>query len=171
MGLAQVAIISGMKYGGGAKPSASMPSSVSIGKRSSSVDLAKGNNASGELAYARGASGQGGMTDFKPTPAFTGTKYRASGGETAAFMVGEQGPEMFIPDRAGRIAPADETAKMNNAPTNINFSIQAIDSAGVEDLLNNQRGNIISMIREAANSHGEFFLESVTDFPAQEKQR
>jgi hypothetical protein len=59
---------------------------------------------------------------------------------------------------------------MNNAPTNVNFSIQAIDSSGVEDLLMRQRGNIISMIREAANSHGEFFLESVTDFP-QEKQR
>ena len=170
MGAAQIAVISGMTYQGGGSLSSAQPQKVAIGQRSSSVDLAKGNNQSGEIGYARGGSGQGGMTDFKPTPAFTGTKYRASGGETAAFMVGEQGPEMFIPERAGRIAPADETATMNNAPTNVNFSIQAIDSAGVEDLLNNQRGNIISMIREAANSHGEFFLESVTDFP-QEKQR
>jgi len=171
MGAMQLSTIASTSYqSSGGLSSGGSPSAVSIGSRSSSVDMAKGNNASGELAYARGGSGQGGMTDFKPTSAFTGAKYRASGGETAGFMVGEQGPEMFIPDRSGRIAPADETAKMNNAPTNINFSIQAIDSAGVEDLLNNQRGNIISMIREAANSHGEFFLESVTDFP-QEKQR
>jgi hypothetical protein len=101
------------------------------------------------------------MTDF--TRAFTGAKYRASGGETAGFMVGEQGPEMFIPDRAGRIAPADETANMNNAPTNINFSISAVDSQGVEELLINQKGNIIKMIREAANEHGEFFLEAVQE--------
>ena len=172
MGAMQLSTIASTSYqSSGGVSSGGSPSAVSIGSRSSSVDMAKGNNASGELAYARGGSGQGGMTDFKPTSAFTGAKYRASGGETAGFMVGEQGPEMFIPDRSGRIAPADETAKMNNAPTNINFSIQAIDSSGVEDLLNNQRGNIISMIREAANSHGEFFLESVTDFPAQEKQR
>ena len=168
MGAAQIAVISGMTYQGGGSLSSAQPQKIAIGERTSSVDLAKGNNQSGELGYARGASGQGGMTDF--TPAFTGAKYRASGGETAGFMVGEQGPEMFIPDRAGRIAPADETARMNNAPTNVNFSIQAIDSAGVEELLINQRGNIITMIREAANSHGEFFLESVTEL-TQENQR
>ena len=31
----------------------------------------------------------------------------------------------------------------------------------VEDLLTNQRGNIIDMIREAANANGEEFLETV----------
>ena len=110
----------------------------------------------------RGEQGTGSsMTNFRP--AFTGAKYRASGGETAGFMVGEQGPEMFIPDRAGRIAPAGETANMNNAPTHINFAISAVDSQGVEELLINQKGNIIKMIREAANEHGEFFLEAVQE--------
>ena len=97
------------------------------------------------------------MTDF--TPAFTGTKYRASGGNTG-FMVGEQGPEMFIPDRPGRITPADEVAGMG-APMNVNFTIQAIDAQGIEQVLNSQRGNLIGMIREAANAHGEEFLENV----------
>ena len=158
MGAAQIAIISGMSYqGGGSAPSA--PSgSVSVGQRKSSVDMAKSQGAGGELAYMRGGRGQGGPESFKP--AFTGAKYRASGGETAGFMVGEQGPEMFVPDRSGRIAPADETAAMSNIP-NVNFNISAVDAAGVEDVLMNQRGHIISMIREAANAQGDVFLEDI----------
>ena len=75
-------------------------------------------------------------------------------------MVGEQGPEMFIPDRPGRITPADDVARMG-APMNVNFTIQAIDAQGIEQVLNSQRGNLIGMIREAANAHGEEFLENV----------
>jgi hypothetical protein len=164
MGAIQLATIASTSYkgGGGSAPQATVPTQVAVGSRSASVDLARGNNAGGEQAYMRGEAGVGSsMTDF--TRAFTGAKYRASGGETAGFMVGEQGPEMFIPDRAGRIAPADETSNMNNAPTNINFSISAVDSQGVEELLINQKGNIIKMIREAANEHGEFFLEAVQE--------
>ena len=111
----------------------------------------------------RGESGTGtGASNFKPGSAFTGAKYRASGGETAGFMVGEQGPEMFIPDRAGRIAPAGEV-QAGGGPTNVSFNIQAVDAAGVEDVLIAQKGHIIRMIREAANEHGEFFLENITD--------
>jgi hypothetical protein len=59
----------------------------------------------------------------------------------------------------GRIVPSD---KINNAPAqNVNISISALDAAGVEDVLTRQRGNIIGMIREAANSYGEKFLETV----------
>ena len=44
---------------------------------------------------------------------------------------------------------------------NINFTINAVDAEGVEDVLLRQRGHIIGMIREAANDTGERFLESV----------
>ena len=164
MGAAQIGIIAGMSYqGGGSAPSAAKPSAVTLGSRNNTVDLAKGNSASGELGYMRGESGQGtGATNFKPGSAFTGAKYRASGGETAGFMVGEQGPEMFIPDRSGRIAPADETASMG-ATSNVNFNISAVDAAGVEDVLVRQKGHIIRMIREAANEHGQPFLEDISD--------
>ena len=46
---------------------------------------------------------------------------------------------------------------------NVNFSINTVDATGVEDLLVNQKGHIIRMIRDAANEHGESFLESVSD--------
>ena len=70
---------------------------------------------------------------------------------------------MFIPDRSGRIAPADETAAMAPVTSNVNFNISAVDAAGVEDVLVRQKGHIIRMIREAANEHGQPFLESVSD--------
>jgi len=75
-------------------------------------------------------------------------------------MVGEQGPEMFIPDRSGRIAPADDV-QTAGAPAQVTFNINTIDASGVEDMLTVQRGNIIGMIRSAANSYGETFVEEV----------
>ncbi len=65
-----------------------------------------------------------------------------------------------MPETAGNIIPSGkETGRM----TNVNFSISAVDASGVEDLLMNQRGNIIAMLREAANEHGQMFLEGVQD--------
>ena len=56
------------------------------------------------------------------------------------------------------MVPNDDIAASNQ---NINFSINAVDAAGVEELLVNQRGNIIGMLREASNSYGEPFMEKV----------
>ena len=74
------------------------------------------------------------------------------------IVVGERGPEIITP-----AAPIDITPNfaLGGGETNVNFSINAIDAAGVEDVLMNQQGNIIRMIREAANENGERFLETV----------
>jgi len=159
MGAAQLAVISGTSYQGGSGSGAGVsaaPSEISVGERSNTVDLANGNNSSGELAYMRGAQGTGNASDFKPTGAFSGYKNRASGG----YIVGEQGPEIFMPEVPGDIIPSGQG--MGGA-TNVTFQISTVDSSGVEDLLSAQRGTIIGMIREAANEHGEFFLESVDE--------
>ena len=159
MGAAQLAAISSTAYQGAASSTASsgMPSKVSIGNRNNTVDLAKSQSARGELAYMRGESGVGGVNQFRP--AFTGAKYRAAGG-SAAFVVGEQGPEMFVPETPGTILPADEVQN-TSTPTNVSFNINTIDASGVEDMLVAQRGNIIGMIRQAANSYGQDFVEDV----------
>lgn len=159
LGAAQLAIVAGTSYqgAGGASSSApTAPTALNMGQRSNTVDLAKGNNAGGELSYMRGAQGQGQATNFKPTSAFSGYKNRAAGG----YIVGEQGPEVFMPDVPGEIIAS---GKSSGAPTNVSFNIQAVDAAGVEDVLIAQKGHIIRMIREAANEHGEFFLEGVSD--------
>ena len=156
MGAAQLAVISGMTYsGGGSSASAAAPTSLNVGERNNTVDLAKGNNAAGELGYMRGESGVGtGATNFKPKGAFSGYKHRGAGG----YVVGEQGPELFMPETPGEIIPS---GKGGGAPTNVNFNISAIDASGVEDVLIRQKGHIISMIREAANEHGQPFLEGI----------
>ena len=158
MGASQLSMISGTSFQGGSSGSAasSTPAALTMGERSNTVDLAKGNNAGGELAYMRGAQGQGQATNFKPTSAFSGYKNRAAGG----YIVGEQGPEVFMPDVPGEIIAS---GKGTGAPTNVSFNIQAVDAAGVEEVLIAQKGHIIRMIREAANEHGEFFLEGVSD--------
>lgn len=74
-------------------------------------------------------------------------------------MVGEQGPELFVPEVPGRIVPNDDVS--SGGPTNVSFNISTVDATGVEDLLVAQRGNIIGMIRQAANSYGQDFVESV----------
>ena len=46
-------------------------------------------------------------------------------------------------------------------PINASINIQALDSSDVERVLIGQRGNLIKMLREAANSTGKGFLEDV----------
>ena len=79
----------------------------------------------------------------------------ASGGE---ILVGERGPETITPLTPMQVTPND---KMGGGMSNVNFTINAVDAAGVEQLLVAQKGNIIGMIREAANEHGEEFMEGV----------
>lgn len=161
MGAKQLSMIASSQYNGGGSSvggagAGAGGQSVRAGQRSTTADLATSQGGRGELAYFRGAQGVGGPENF--TPAFGGYKNRAEGGN-AAFMVGEQGPELFVPQQPGRIIPNDDIAA--GAPTNVNFSINAVDAAGVEELLLQQRGNIIGMIREAANSYGQDFVEGV----------
>lgn len=162
MGAMQLSTIASQKYEGGGSSvgDTGAKSDVSVGERSSTVDLAKSRSAVGELGYSRGAMGTGGMGNFKP--AFTGARYRAVGG-SAGYVVGEQGPELFMPDVPGTVVPADDTAGVTGGTTNLNFTINAIDSQDVERTLSGQTGNIIRMIRETANDAGETFLEGLDE--------
>ncbi len=157
MGKDQVDTINATSFEGGGDLGSI--SSITVGQRSNNVDLAQNSNQAGELEYLRGGKGVGGPTNFQS--AFSGYKHRAAGGPTG-YVVGEQGPELFIPQTSGEIMSAGET-KNTTAPTNVTFSINAIDASGVEEMLTEQRGNIINMIRDAANARGETFLESVTE--------
>jgi hypothetical protein len=67
-----------------------------------------------------------------------------------------------MPDRPGTIVPSDDVSAAGGA-TNVTFSINAIDAAGVEDVLVQQQGNIIGMLRQAANSYGEEFMEDLDE--------
>ena len=154
----QVGIISSMQYnGGGGGAVGGGPGKVSVGSASNKVDVA-GSRPGGELAYMRGGRGMGtGASDFT-RHGFVGAKYRAVGG--AAYVVGEQGPEVIVPEAPGRIIPNDELAA-GGAPINATFNINTIDATNMEQTLISQRGNIIGMIRDAANNQGQTFLEGL----------
>ncbi|MEK9894904.1 MAG: hypothetical protein VW518_00575 [Burkholderiaceae bacterium] len=160
MGAIQLATIASTSYqGGGSSIPDVGPTAIKAGgERKSTVDLATSKSSAGELAYLRGEQGIGSAESFKR--AFMGAKYRAEGGATAGYIVGEQGPELFVPSVPGKIVPNNEMTQA--PPTNVTFNINAIDASGVEDMLRSQRGNIIGMIREAANSYGTPFLEDVS---------
>lgn len=163
LGAAQLALIAGSSFQGGGNiggGGSTSPGSISVGQRKSSADLAKSQSARGELAYFRGDQGIGGPENFRG--AFYGKKHRAYGG-TTGYVVGEQGPELFMPDRPGTIIPADDTAAMAGGGSNVTFNINAVDAAGVEEVLTQQQGHIISMLRTAANAQGEEFMETIDD--------
>ena len=154
IGAAQVALISKLSFQGGASDTPAAPSTaLSIGQRSSNVDVAQ-NATGGELNYLRGGNTSG--TNLGGAGGAMGRKGYANGGE--GIVVGERGPEVITP-----ASPVDITPNfaLGGGTTNVNFSINAVDATGVEDLLVNQRGNIIRMIREAANENGEDFLTQV----------
>jgi len=67
---------------------------------------------------------------------FRQLEYKADGGPVesgGAYMVGERGPELFVPRSAGTIVPNHSMA-MSGGSTNItNYNIQAIDTKSFED--------------------------------------
>lgn len=163
MGAAQIAIISSTQYQSAiaSTPSTDMPSTLSIGKRGDSIDLARSNiNPGGEIGYLRGTQGTGSNSgNYKVIgSAYGGTLGRGYG--NAGFLVGEKGPEILRQDAPMVVKPAGEVGASG---TNLNatFHINAIDSKSVAEMLHSQRGNIISMLREAANANGDTFLENV----------
>lgn len=162
MGAAQLAIISGTQYESSASAkSVSTPSAISIGKRSDTVDLAKGPNANagGEAGYLRGSQGSGSNASNYNTvgSAYGGELMRGYGNR--GFIVGEKGPERINPETPITVTPANDVGTQQ--PLNATFNIQALDSSGVQDLLVAQKGNIIKMLRDAANASGKSFMEDV----------
>ena len=157
LGAAQLAVISRTKFqsslSGAEKPSMT---NLSIGNRSKNVDVSQRATA-GELNFLRGGNtaGQniGGAGASLPGAAM-GRRAYADGG----VIVGERGPEIVTPTVPVDITPNHE---LSGQPTNVNFTINAIDAQGVEEVLSAQQGNIIRMIREAANENGENFLPQV----------
>lgn len=83
---------------------------------------------------------------------------RANGGPVRngeTYMVGERGPEMFVPNTSGSIVSNEEmNATKGEGDLSVNFTINAIDTqTGVEFLLENKRV-ITGVIQEAYMRRG-----------------
>ncbi len=81
---------------------------------------------------------------------------RAGGGAVGgsnAFLVGERGPELFIPNTAGTIV-SNETMGSRMGETNINFNINAVDAASFDELLLSRKNLIVGTIQQAFRQQG-----------------
>ena len=70
-------------------------------------------------------------------------------------IVGEKGPELFIPDKAGTIVPNNQ---LGGKPVTVNFNINTVDARGFNELLVNSRGVIVNMINSAVNEKGRMAI-------------
>ena len=83
------------------------------------------------------------------------TSFREKGGPVSQgkpFIVGEKGPEMFVPNQSGNIIPNDKMGM--GGVVNVNFTINAVDTRGFRALLTNERGTIVNLINQAVTDKG-----------------
>lgn len=71
-------------------------------------------------------------------------------------IVGERGPELFVPDQAGTVVPNNQLG-MGKAVT-VNFNINTVDARGFNELLVNSRGTIVNLINSAVNEKGKMAI-------------
>jgi len=91
---------------------------------------------------------------------------RAVGGPASnrmPYLVGEEGPELFVPNANGQIISNDELLNRNNnsqlgnnnpQTVNVNFNISTVDASGFDQLLSSRRGLIVGVVQEALNRQG-----------------
>jgi hypothetical protein len=68
------------------------------------------------------------------------------------IVVGERGPEMFIPNQTGQIT--QNARGTGGSPVNVNFTVNAIDTRGFQEALIQNRGTISNIINQAVNERG-----------------
>ena len=97
------------------------------------------------LAFSQSLSGLGSLGSF----------FRQSGGSVQKgrpYVVGERGPELFIPNSTGQVTQAARGT--NGGQTTVNFNINTLDASGFDELLIRNRGTITSIINSAVNERG-----------------
>ena len=105
---------------------------------------------------------------FSGTPT-SGNPHRAQGGPVSSktpYIVGEKGPELFIPNSSGRVAPTYHAGNMATANTkppivveqHINFAtgITPTVRAEVMNLLPQIQNSTIAAVQEARVRGGKF---------------
>ena len=72
-------------------------------------------------------------------------------------IVGEAGPELWMPDRPGTIIPGSMGAAIGGEVT-VNFNISTVDAASFDELLLSRKSLIIGTIQQAFRQQGRRFV-------------
>jgi len=89
-----------------------------------------------------------------------GIPFLAEGGAAKRnhpYIVGEQGPELFVPNNSGTVVPNEQLSMTSSAGTgdvNINFNISTVDARGFDELLLSRRAMITGIINEGVTRKG-----------------
>jgi hypothetical protein len=118
--------------------------------------FATGNKIGGPLVGALFAAGAAGYVASQIN-AIRATEYqgRQRGGPVVPgqdYIVGENGPEMFVPNTPGRIANNQQMG--SGQPVNVTFNINTVDAQGFDNLIRARQGTIIGVINQAMNERG-----------------
>ncbi len=69
-----------------------------------------------------------------------------------AYLVGEEGPELFVPGSSGTIVPNDQLG--GDTHVNVHMTVQALDSRDVVKVLRTHAPVIAGIVRNAYNQRG-----------------
>ena len=115
------------------------------------------------LAQATSGMSFSGM--FSGAGTFFSNLFRASGGPVSAgqpYVVGEQGPEWFVPNGAGSVLPngtqpvAAAAPAGNPGPININFSVNAMDARSFQTAMVQNKAVVVGIVNQALNMRGRY---------------
>lgn len=95
----------------------------------------------------------------------TPVKFKATGGITPGrmpYVVGEAGPELFVPNNSGTIIPnnrlgtdAGQSQMGGNRNANVTFNINTLDARDFDQLLTTRQDLIISLINRGLTERGK----------------
>jgi hypothetical protein len=105
--------------------------------------------------FGGGGGGSGGI-DWGTLMDIGSMLFLAEGGSVTAgqpYVVGERGRELFIPSTNGTMIPNQDLGTTGG--TSINFTINATDVRGVQELLINNRATITNLVNQALNQRGK----------------
>jgi lambda family phage tail tape measure protein len=98
---------------------------------------------------------------FGATSSFLGFKIPGIGGKAIGgpvmantpYMIGERGPELFIPAGAGNIVPNNKLGQGNaGSPINISYNIQAVDAISFKQLVARDPGFMYAVTEQGRKS-------------------
>ena len=103
-----------------------------------------------------GGGGGGIMSLLGPIGSLFGIPGMATGGvpsTNSPTLVGEKGPELFMPGTTGRVIPNNDLA--GGGETTVQFNINAVDSRSGTEFILEQKKQIINMINSAQRQRGK----------------